>query len=184
MPDYNQGKIYSIRSLSRPDLVYIGSTSQSLAKRFGSHKSPSNNTRSKCIIEIGDTYIELIEEYPCANKNQLEKREGEIMRSMDCVNKNIAGRTRAEYSTKQYEEDNAVHIAARHKKYNQDNFAHNKAVKKQYKQEKKNIQTCICGTEFNYGCAKTTKVHFASGKHSRYVEERQELALENYRSNI
>jgi len=88
MPDYQQGKIYSIRSVSRPDLVYVGSTVQPLSKRFGRHKTPANHTTSKQVIDIGDAYIELIEMYPCDNIEQLRQREGEIMRSMDCVNKN------------------------------------------------------------------------------------------------
>lgn len=89
MPDYQQGKIYSIRSLSRPELVYVGSTVQPLPKRFFGHKAPNNSTSSKQIIDIGDAYIELIEMYPCDNIEQLRQREGEIIRSMDCVNKNM-----------------------------------------------------------------------------------------------
>jgi hypothetical protein len=116
MPDYNQGKIYSIRSLSRPDLVYIGSTSQSLAKRYGQHKSPSNRTASSQIIALGDSYIELVEEYKCDNKNQLQRREGEIIRSMDCVNKVIPGRTDKEYYI-----DNKELTIARTKQYQIDN---------------------------------------------------------------
>jgi hypothetical protein len=87
MPDYQQGKIYAIRSLSQPDLVYVGSTTQPLPKRFGVHKTPNNRSSSKQVINIGDAYIELIEMYPCDNVEQLRQREGEVMRSMDCVNK-------------------------------------------------------------------------------------------------
>jgi len=49
------------------------------------------------ILQYPDAYIELIENFPCENKEQLNKREGEIIRSMDCVNKRIAGRTMPEY---------------------------------------------------------------------------------------
>ena len=73
MPNYQNGKIYSIRSYLRPDLVYIGSTVQSLAVRFGGHKSKSNTCSSKEIVALGDAYIELIEEYPCENRIQLAK---------------------------------------------------------------------------------------------------------------
>jgi aspartate carbamoyltransferase regulatory subunit len=40
-------------------------------------------------MDIGDAYIELIEYFQCDTKEELSKREGEIMRSMDCVNKCI-----------------------------------------------------------------------------------------------
>jgi hypothetical protein len=131
MPNYQNGKIYSIRSRSRADLVYVGSTTQPLSKRFGKHKTPSNGTSRKQIIDIGDAYIELIEEYACDNKMELERREGEIMRTMDCVNTRIEGRTRLEYyqdnkesiivSTKQYQQANKERIASQKDQYYQDN---------------------------------------------------------------
>lgn len=37
MPNYANGKIYAIRSRSRLDLVYIGSTTQQLSKRYAEH---------------------------------------------------------------------------------------------------------------------------------------------------
>ena len=40
--------------------------------------------------------IELIEEYPCNDKMELHKREGQHIQSIDCVNKQIAGRTKQE----------------------------------------------------------------------------------------
>ena len=51
------------------------------------------------ILELGDAYIELLEEINCDNKNQLEKREGELIREHknNCVNRCIAGRTKQEY---------------------------------------------------------------------------------------
>ena len=97
MPNYQNGKIYSIRSHSRPDLVYVGSTCRRLSERFGKHKIASNRASSKQIVELGDAYIELIENYASGSKAELNRREGELIRSMDCVNKRIEGRTHAEY---------------------------------------------------------------------------------------
>jgi len=97
MPNYQNGKIYSIRSHSRPDLVYVGSTCRRLSERFSKHKIASNTASSKQIIELGDAYIELIENYACGSKEELNRREGELIRSMDCVNKRIEGRTPTEY---------------------------------------------------------------------------------------
>ena len=90
MPNYQNSKVYSIRSLSRPDLIYIGSTTQTLSKRMGEHRTPSSNCVSKEIIAIGDAYIELIENYPCNDKNQLLARENSYMRGLDCLNKRLA----------------------------------------------------------------------------------------------
>jgi hypothetical protein len=58
--------------------------------------------KSKCSSKIlfekyNDVRIELIECFPCDNKEQLTKKEGEYIRKLDCVNKNIAGRTYKEY---------------------------------------------------------------------------------------
>ena len=68
MRNYQNGKIYTVRSRSRPDLVYVGSTIQPLSVRMGMHRIPSNNLSSKQVVVIGDAYIELIELYPCSSK--------------------------------------------------------------------------------------------------------------------
>ena len=90
MPNYQNSKVYSIRSLSRPELIYVGSTTQTLSKRMGEHRSTNSNCVSKEIINIGDAYIELIENYPCVDKNQLLARENRYMRGIDCLNKRSA----------------------------------------------------------------------------------------------
>jgi len=104
MPDYRQGKIYAIRS-HQTDEVYIGSTSQKLAMRMCGHRADFKRGFRLCtsqkILRFGDAYIELVEDCPCDNKNQLRRREGQIIRETNCVNKVIAGRTRKEY----YEEE-------------------------------------------------------------------------------
>ena len=47
---------------------------------------------------IENFYIELLEECPCENSNQLEKREGELMRELKAsLNQKVAGRTMEEY---------------------------------------------------------------------------------------
>ena len=98
MPDYKNGKIYQIWS-PNTDKVYIGSTTQPLHKRFYEHKSKvtkPDHYRASCeVIKAGDAKIELIEEYPCENKMELERREGQISRTTQnvCYNKYHAGQT-------------------------------------------------------------------------------------------
>ena len=94
-PNFANGKIYSIRS-HQTEKIYIGSTTQSLAVRFGGHKRQMNCS-SKEILLFDDAYIELVENYPCTDKNELHSREGEIIRERFCVNKQIPCRTVAEY---------------------------------------------------------------------------------------
>ncbi len=66
MPDYSKGQIYSVRFYENDKLIYIGSTVQPLAKRFGGHNNNNgcslyqyiqnnNNGDFKCC------YMELLE---------------------------------------------------------------------------------------------------------------------------
>ena len=41
MPDYSNGKIYTIRNRNDDTKIYVGSTSQPLYKRFHQHKKDS-----------------------------------------------------------------------------------------------------------------------------------------------
>jgi hypothetical protein len=88
--NYQNGKIYTIRSRSRPDLIYVGSTIQSLSARMVEHRAPSNACSSKQIIALSDAYIELLETYPCLNVEELRRRENYHMRSMECINTQLA----------------------------------------------------------------------------------------------
>jgi hypothetical protein len=117
MPNYANGKIYQIISPNHP-VPYIGSTTQPLCKRMVEHRKPSHwpNCSSRILIQAGDAYIELIEEFPCDNKEQLNKREGELIREMECVNHHVAGRTQ-----KEWYEDNKEAVNARHKVYREAN---------------------------------------------------------------
>ena len=118
---FNKSMVYSIRT-PHSELYYIGSTTQPLCKRFVNHKSKYKDylngtyhfVTSFKIIELGDAYIELLEEISCENRNQLDKREGELIREhkANCVNRYIAGRTHKEWST-----DNADRLREQHKQY-------------------------------------------------------------------
>jgi len=112
---YNEGKIYKIVS-KQTNMIYIGSTIQTLEDRFSVHKCKyadylkSNNADSTSVkmLKYEDCEIELIELYPCESKTELERREGLIQldnRSV-IVNRYIAGRTRAEYYIENKENSN------------------------------------------------------------------------------
>ena len=143
MLDYKNGKIYQVWS-PNTDKVYIGSTAQPLHKRFGDEKKPSAKETCKQIIASGDARIELIEEYPCANKAELNRREGQVMRDMmrehTCVNRRIEGRTRAEYR-----DDNRERRTAWIREYNEKHKEWISLIKAEYQQrpevkERRNVQ--------------------------------------------
>ena len=93
MINYKNGKIYSIRCRNDDTLIYIGSTTQSLAKRWGDHKQnfkyDNHLPYHKLIVDIQDWYIQLEEEFPCDNKEQLERKEFEIMRNISTLNRTL-----------------------------------------------------------------------------------------------
>ena len=119
MPNYLNGKIYTIRSY-KTDEVYVGSTTQPLSVRMSKHRTgyklfmngTSNYVSSFEILKFGDAYIELVILNPCNSKTELDAVEGNYIREMDCINKNIPGRT-----SKQYRIDNKDEIKQYKKQY-------------------------------------------------------------------
>ncbi len=89
--------MYKITSMNNPELVYYGHTCDTLSRRFSKHKTPSNKTISKIIIEKGDAVIILLENYPCDSEDQAYAREAYYILNNPCVNKCIPGRTDKEY---------------------------------------------------------------------------------------
>ena len=65
MPDYKQGKIYTILCKTDDTLIYVGSTVQSLSERMAKHRydsmKRSNNFFYQHINDWNDWYIELYE---------------------------------------------------------------------------------------------------------------------------
>ena len=158
MNRYNNGKVYAIRS-HRTDRVYIGSTCDALPKRLYAHRKDKKlyEAGKRCdyvssyeMLNYEDHYIDLVEEYPCDNKMQLCRREGEVMRATEnTVNRNIAGRTKAEWYR-----DNVQQIKQRTKKHYQDNVEQIKEKQRQYhqrpevKQHRAERHECGCGGRY------------------------------------
>ena len=105
--NYQNGKIYKIWSPSQ-DLQYIGSTVQELSQRLGGHKknfklfnNPDSKYNKYCasyeVLKCEDYRIDLLENYSCINKLELNKKEGEYIKNNVCVNKVIPGRTMKEH---------------------------------------------------------------------------------------
>lgn len=161
MPNYQQGKIYTIRCRTDDTLIYVGSTIQPLCERFAGHKRSSRNEKQKNTLiyrtingDWDNWYIELYELYPCSCKNELERKEGEVIRLIGNLNTNITGRTVKEWREihkeelaekyKLYREANKEKFAERHKLYyeaNKEELAeHSKAYYEANKEEKLEYQ--------------------------------------------
>jgi len=127
MPNYQLGKIYKISS-SKTDKIYIGSTCQVyLSYRLSGHKTEYKNWKSgeskKYVssfetLQFDDAEIELLESYPCSNKDELHAREKyHIMLNKEmAVNKHIPMQT-----PKEYRENNKAEIQVRKREYHEKN---------------------------------------------------------------
>jgi hypothetical protein len=145
MPDYQKAKIYRIISPSK-NLVYYGSTAQSISQRLAEHLCNYNKNKgfsSKIVLECEDYKIELVEEYPCNNRQQLLKKEGEYIKNNECCNKIVAGRTYNEYyqdnkeKKHEYYEANKKKITDYHTEYNKKNKEEKKAYNIKYTEANK-----------------------------------------------
>lgn len=86
MPDYSRGKIYEIVCRKTGE-KYVGSTTlKYLSMRLAGHRTLKERSCSKQIIERGDYYINLLEDFPCESKGQLLKREREWYDKCECIN--------------------------------------------------------------------------------------------------
>jgi DNA-binding protein Fis/DNA-binding TFAR19-related protein (PDSD5 family) len=204
-PKYQNGKIYKIESYLTDD-IYIGSTTQLLCNRIAKHKAnykywlngKSSNVSSNRILEQDENaFITLIENYPCNNRAELEAREGYYIRSLDCVNKKVAGRTPKQFrldniedikqQKKQYYEKNKEQHSQRMKQYRSDNKDNIKQILKHYyadniekiKLQRKEIIHCdLCDKDIG-------KHHIARhNKSKKHIEENRIKELEDKTSNI
>ena len=129
---YHHSKIYKLVDISN-NKMYIGSTTKSLKERLQQHIKDARSDKkvsSDEIIELAgpeNVRIELIKEVKCENRKELCKIEGEYIRSMDCVNKRVAGR-----SLKEYKEEEKENLLIKNREY----------IKKYYHSNKEKFSRC------------------------------------------
>jgi len=171
MRDYSKGKIYRL-ICDTTDKQYVGSTVMSLSQRLGVHRSAfkrfmeGKTTKSLTafnIIHENNFKMVLIEDYPCQNINELERRERHFIETMKCVNKNKPAPTKEEKTKYQHSynemyrkdpEHEAIMIEYQ-KKYRHEN------------REKARADTkCACGGHFQH---KNKTSHFKSIRHTRWA---------------
>ena len=122
---YKIGKIYKI-VCNETGEVYFGSTIMSLPDRIRKHRN-SKKCSSKQIINRNNYYYELIEDYSCNNKYELETRERWYMENYDCINNRIPTRTHKEYDNNNKEK--VVGIISSSSNNINNNYDNNQLVK-------------------------------------------------------
>ena len=116
MVNYELGKIYKI-VCDTTGLIYVGSTCETLSRRLAAHDRCYRSyltrgigyTSSFQLLENNNYHIILLELYPCTCTDELRARERFYIETIDCVNKNIPGRTKSEYD--------ATHLAQKRQRY-------------------------------------------------------------------
>ena len=156
-------KIYKLTSEQTPK-VYIGSTKLNLNTRFILHKTKFKNRvkyiTANEILQYDDCKIELVEDCNC-DLIDLKKKEGDYIRTLDCVNKNVAGR-----DLKQYYLDNVDNYRNRHLKFRNANpnyyndYYHNNKCRYNVK--------IVCDCDGKYSIF-TKSNHMKTKKHIKYL---------------
>ena len=155
MVNYQNGKIYKIIN-ENDEIVYIGSTAQKLCRRYNAHKHKAPNHK-----------IILIENYSCNSKEELCKKEQQIIEEhSDLFNKQrayISEEQKEKYKkefNKQYRKNNKEYYKEYHKKYHENNKNElNEKHKEWYENNKNilnekrriNINCEFCNCEINKG---------------------------------
>ncbi len=198
MVNYKNGKIYKITSEQTMD-VYYGSTCLTLKKRMSNHKSnysryidPNNEFKEYCtsyeLLKYTYSKIELIENFECATRQELQKREFYNIQNNDCINKIKGDFNKNQYNKeyyilnkdeiteykKQYIIDNKDKLLEQQKQYYIDNKNKITEYKKQYYIDNKDkiIEhgkekiNCICSGKYTKG---NRSNHFKSPKHQNFI---------------
>jgi hypothetical protein len=144
MPDYKDSKIYKI-TCNVSGLTYYGSTTQSISKRMGQHRSDFKKNRgvctSKLVLAGGNYDYCLVEKCPCDDKSELHRRERFYIETNECVNSLIPGRTpkenieyQKEYQ-KEYRAENKEISIEYQKEYRAENKERSIEYQKKYRAE-------------------------------------------------
>jgi hypothetical protein len=187
MVNYNNGKIYKIES-HLGDLVYIGSTTkQYLSQRMDCHRTAYKRWKNdKCRLttsfKVFEEYgvencsIVLIESYPCESKDELRTREGYYIKTIDCVNKNIAGRTKKQYRLEN--RDKYMEYLIHYRLENRDKIIEQKKQHYQENRERLLEQKNQYRLENRDKIIEQKKQHYQENR-ERLLEQKKKYRLEN-----
>jgi GIY-YIG catalytic domain len=160
------GTVYRIWSPNSPD-CYVGATIQELCSRMSGHRAAlkrwsADKTKLYCtsyeVLRFPDAKIEWLETVEFKTRAELTAREGHWIRTLDCVNKNMAGNTQAESNAQWYlknREDKMKKSSAYKAAHRAEIAAHNGV----------NLE-CACGGRHTHG---NTAVHNKTKLHQAYI---------------
>jgi hypothetical protein len=181
---YENGKIYKLLCIDGH--YYIGSTTQKLNHRFNNHKTSAKTGTSKVYTYINtigwdNAIIELIENYPCSTKSELNEREEYYISQSKldelCLNINSAqlnNETRKE-KKKEYYEANKDIIIEQHRSYVENNKELINDKRAQYRKENAKL---LSEKQKQYALENSEQVKEAR---KRYLEENKDKIREYWR---
>ena len=196
MNKYQFGKIYKITNTENSE-VYVGSSTIDLDDRMIKHKNfakkkpdVSNLYRLMNKIGVDKFNIELIENCPCESQNELEKREGEIIKEIGTLNQQVVGRTDEEKKElkKEYKKQNKDKINKKRNERRKENPEKTKEEYKKYSAQYRERHPekikewhttkveCECGGKYTLS---HKAEHMKSKKHLKYVGEFNEEEYKN-----
>lgn len=180
MTKYSNGRIYKLKN-DIDNEIYIGSTIMKLSRRISKHRSVAKNNNNLKVYQhlniIGWKHVKivLIEKYPCADREELLKREDywcdEMKPSLN-INKPHRTKEYIKNYCKEYRKNNKAFVDGLNKKYYK---KHRKdLMKKQKSYYDNNKQKYLITVKCECGC-KITKVslnrHKKTNKHKRKMNE-------------
>ena len=148
---YLKALIYTISNIEYPDKIYVGSTIN-LDDRIPQHYRDCKKCPNMLVYKFVNNdwknwKFSIYEYYPCNNKSELTKREGEIIKEIGTLNERIAGRNKKQYykdkldiilvNKKQFYIKNKDKILVDRKQYYNDNKDRILEQKKDYYIKKK-----------------------------------------------
>ena len=179
--DFTKAKIYKITNNYNDD-IYVGSTCNTLVKRFSEHKLAIRDKKNKnrpiyqLMEEIGFERfrIQLICDYPCEDKYSLRQKEGDYIRQMGTLNKQIAGydknRDNVQEYNKQWELNHKEERTEQHKRnYQEKKGEINEKRREIYKENKEKIRVrviCSCGADI---CKRDLSKHIKTKRHTDII---------------
>jgi len=204
--DYSKMCIYKLEHIDKPELVYVGSTTD-MTKRKTAHKFDTTNPKSKKYNQKKYEMIRanggwesfrmlLVEKYPCSDSHEARRREAEVMKELKCNMNSISPFTSEEDRKIQKSKSNAIYrqnnrqiINEYKKEYyetnkqsireKQNNYYENN---KQILNEKQNVKIqCECGcisTRTNIAKHRKTKIHLNNMQKLEYLKEQNGIEYE------
>ncbi len=174
--NFKNAKIYKISNDYNDD-IYVGSTCNTLTKRYSLHKCHATTQDHqhkplyKLINEIGFERfrIQLIEECPCEDRYQLRQKEGQYIREMGTLNLRIAGENKEDRKQKKhlFYQSNKEKYKEKKKIFIENNKDYYNEKQKQYNEDR-NQKTFQC----ECGCVVKRMIpHLKSEKHKKKMNK-------------